>query len=133
MTCAHSNTDTTADGERVYCTDCGLRMVSPPGAVYYRSLEDSRRLKWRKVGQAGYVVELGVVYIGASWNPSSRTWAFHRVCWNEALGGFQMVQEGAPMPNAAPLTAYPLYIAHDELGTPCDMPVGVGGLPSQAA
>ena len=129
MTCKHENTDVTADGKRTYCTDCGLRMVAPPGAVYYRALEDARRLKWQKITETGYIVHLGVVYIGARWNAELACWDLARVTWSEDMDCFELVQEGLDERSGAHIRFDCQYVAADELGVPSEPPVALSTRP----
>jgi hypothetical protein len=90
-----------------------------PAEVYYRHLEDARRLKWQKVSEGKYVVHLGQTYIGATFNPHSGIWILMHVEWCEEHNRFEYVQSVTPNSNyETHIAAYPEYIAIDELGLP---------------
>jgi hypothetical protein len=93
--------------------------IPQPAEVYYRSLEDARRLKWQKVSEGKYVVHLGQPYIGATFNPHSGIWILMRVEWCEEHNCFEYIQSAAPEGDyGTHLVANPAYIAVDELGVP---------------
>lgn len=89
-----------------------------PSEVYYRNLEDARRLKWQKVSEKGYIVHLGQPYIGASYNEHSGIWTLMRVEWCEEHECFEYVQTNLPHNYYTHIPAFPEYIAADELGIP---------------
>jgi hypothetical protein len=93
--------------------------VPQPSEIYYRNLEDARRLKWQKVGAAGYVVHLGQPYIGASLNPRSGIWVLSRVQWCEEHNRFEYIQSVVPEGGYELHLYAPVeWVAVDELGVP---------------
>lgn len=131
--CKHENTGLTADGRRAYCIDCGQRMEDPVrSSPYYRALEDGRRLRWRKVGAPGCVIELSKTYIGATFNPVNKIWILSRVRWCDDMGCLVYAQETTKPGEELGLRCPVEYIAEDVLGVPTLEGKGAG-LSSNAA
>lgn len=119
INCSHPDIAKTADGQRLYCVSCGQRVENPPVVINYQAaMEDSRRLNWRKVGGAGYVVELGRVYIGASWDEELGIWRLMRVQWCDDCKRLELVQPDRTELTSDHIPASPDYLAPDLLGTP---------------
>jgi DNA-directed RNA polymerase subunit RPC12/RpoP len=119
MTCEHKKQDTTDSG-RLYCTDCGERMLDHGTPTYYQALANSRSLLWSKLGKHGYIAELGKTYIGARYNEGEKRWMLSRVIWCDDCGQFEVQQDGLSLDQRAHMPAHVTHIAPDLLGAPHD-------------
>lgn len=118
MECAHENTQTLRSGS-TYCTDCGMRMITPPPPIRYEEhLRDGREHNWLTLEErlaAG--VLLHYTYIGALYDEAEGCWRIGRVEWCDDCSQFEVAQERGLWQRAhqaAPIT----HVSEDVLGTP---------------
>lgn len=107
---------------RAACPNCTPmlkgRPIGEPGPIrYYEPLADARRLHWKKLTDAGCVVELHKTYIGARYNTEARVWMIGRVHWCDDCGHFEVAQD-VDLNQRDHSAAMVDYIAPDLLGTP---------------
>lgn len=113
--CLHENTETTPRGG-TYCLSCGMRMITPPGPVYYDALRDARRRQWLPV-QDLLVPLLHKSYIGARYNEETKVWMLGRVMWCDDCGHWEVVQD-LSIHARCHSPAHISHVASDTLGTP---------------